>query len=155
MNFNKKGNVIPTGKNIIEYEEFLIFYSSHKINKTRRKLLSNFKDIVRLFKENSQNDFKVWVGGSFITTKDKPQDIDAVFFLNTNDYNKNIESIQFIYQNADFLKMDISFKNYHKNSEDTMNQYSIKELENIFCYDRISDDYNFDEKGYFEISINV
>jgi hypothetical protein len=82
--FNKSGLLVPDGKIISTLEtlhsEFVI-----KIPSDRRKQIF---DLYLKYNEDlkrccGQKALKQWVNGSFVTKKEKPEDIDVVTFLDT------------------------------------------------------------------------
>jgi hypothetical protein len=82
--FNKSGLLVPDGKIISTLEtlhkEFVI-----KIPSDRRKQIFDLylkynEDLIRCC---GQKALKQWIDGSFVTKKEKPEDIDVVTFLDT------------------------------------------------------------------------
>ena len=80
--------LFPAGfHNIIESNLLEIFVEPFDIQERRQYLIKRFKALLDRFREAGINA-EVWIDGSFATEKPEPGDIDAIFFINSEDVNQ-------------------------------------------------------------------
>jgi hypothetical protein len=81
-NYDIRGNLTPNEIIPMEWDDFVQYFVNEKTNSaTRQQLLSNFTAFIEQLQGTISPNFKIWVDGSFISTKINPRDIDAVFLL--------------------------------------------------------------------------
>jgi hypothetical protein len=81
-NYDIRGNLTPNEIIPMEWDDFVQHFVNDKQNSTtRQRLLSNFVVFIEQLQGTITPNFKIWVDGSFISTKLNPRDIDAVFLL--------------------------------------------------------------------------
>lgn len=96
INFDVYGHLKPYELIEMEWKDFEeTFVKAFEENEIRQKLYQTFQqyltDLVDLIGET----FYIWVGGSFVTTKEKPKDIDIVTFIPSDifeEYKKELKS---------------------------------------------------------------
>ncbi len=82
LTFDNKGYLKPYKVNEITKDEFFNFFVENLDNRDQRKyLFSHYLLYIDFIKRNFSEHFFQWVGGSFITDKSFPNDIDIVTFL--------------------------------------------------------------------------
>lgn len=83
--FLKPAQNLPTTLAIFE-QEFVVNFN----NRAKRQVLfDEFKRFFQAFFEATElNEVSLWVNGSFVTKKENPNDIDFVFFLDSELANK-------------------------------------------------------------------
>ena len=82
LNFDKNGFLIPHEKiesNIEIMKEY--FVDAFPKSQTRKTLFQNYEKYIADFRFEIFPHFEQWIGGSFISKKEKPNDIDFVTFL--------------------------------------------------------------------------
>ncbi len=151
MIFDFNGFLLPTEKIIIDYKYFNEYYSQLE---NRKKLLNSFNVIIKYLLENTEDIFYIWIGGSFVTRKEEPNDIDFTVFLTPKDYNNNLQDlIQNIYNLKDDIRLHADFKNFSPYSDYPETIVRINTIKNLFL-SRKSDEITDNEitKGFIEIS---
>ena len=73
-------NVLPLGRYLCTLDELRDRFVPEESDK-RKKIFAAFQFIIGLLKEAFGSVCEVWVGGSFVTSKEEPGDIDAVFVI--------------------------------------------------------------------------
>ena len=108
ITFDIYGNPQPEGVVNLSYNDFKeIFVADFDKSKTRLSIAKNYERYLIDFKSEITNNFKNWIGGSFITTKMNPNDIDVVsIFQYTDEINKKATII------LKFLSYGNSLENY-------------------------------------------
>ncbi len=86
LNFDSKGFLTPDTKLPSNWNELVLEFVSKFDKQTKRAaLFEEFKRYFRdLFDVLGIDEIEVWVDGSFATRKENPNDIDFVFFLDTD-----------------------------------------------------------------------
>ena len=78
IEFDARGNLYPPRLIEMSYVDFeQHFVQDIRGSETRQRLWVNFNDFIHNFQEKISPIFKIWVDGSFISTKLNPRDIDA------------------------------------------------------------------------------
>lgn len=148
---NDKGFLSPIERidiSLIDFEKFSNDFNSEQ----RNKLMEAFSQIIELFKSKCENQFNIWVKGSFTTKKKKPNDIDLIVFLNPEDKNNLENYISKIYQNSDKWNLDIEIKGIDLNQMDEEQQVLVNSIESL-CFNGRDKENNIIENcsGYFNI----
>lgn len=80
FNFDNNGNLLPYGKSTIDIGFFYSFFVANFDNSTTRKEIFNnyIRYIEDLFALLEFDSFTQYIGGSFLTNKQNPSDIDVV-----------------------------------------------------------------------------
>jgi hypothetical protein len=105
LTFNKSGLLVPDGK-IISTLEILQSEFVNKIPSDKRKEIfdSYLKYNDELKKTCGKNHLIQWIDGSFVTKKEKPEDIDIVTFLDTETIKKIGSKLDdFLSPNAEYV----------------------------------------------------
>lgn len=84
--FNEKG-YLPYGMYNMSFEEFESIFCKNRTEK-REKILKEYKKHLNEIK-NTGYYLDHWIGGSFITTKDNPNDIDNLTEFDGDKVDKN------------------------------------------------------------------
>lgn len=95
ITFDIYGNAQPNGVLKLSYNNFKdIFVLDFDDSKTRLTISKNYEKYLADFKKEINIAFKNWIGGSFISTKMNPNDIDVVnIFQYTDEINKNVQAL--------------------------------------------------------------
>jgi len=81
--FDQRGNLQPYDKIKLTLEEFKFFFVERFSENSRRNLIfESYQKFLIDFSENVSNNFVQWINGSFVTSKEFPNDIDFVTFVN-------------------------------------------------------------------------
>ena len=106
--FDIYGNPQPEGVINLHYNNFkATFVSDFDKSKTRFIILKNYEQYLKDFNLEITNIFKNWIGGSFISTKMNPNDIDVVTIFEYTDEINSKTSIL-----IKFLNYGNSLENY-------------------------------------------
>ena len=155
--FDKRGNLKPYGKIIIDYNQFRNdFVSSFNDNSSRIETFNNFENRLIELKSILSDTLTIWVDGSFITNKSNPNDIDYVIFIKYESYKKNEEVIKDKYLNRKLYeseKLDVYIVIiYPENNRlylDTL--YNTKYWFDFFTKTRFDSSEKRHSKGFIEI----
>ncbi|GAB4005118.1 hypothetical protein GCM10028808_04190 [Spirosoma migulaei] len=85
--FDERGNLKPyqvIEMTMVKFEE--VFSNGFPGPLTRQELLKSFRTLCKSIHQQVNNEFTIWVDGSFATQKLDPNDIDCVFFIGSTDY---------------------------------------------------------------------
>lgn len=125
MIFNFKGNYL-TPINAIESREkaFEDFFVNVIPDVNHRKVLYNdYKTFIQEFSKQITPNFEVWIGGSFTTKKEFPNDIDLVIFADYEIFQKKMNEFEMLLlnQKLENKRLDIHrvevYPENHKNYE--------------------------------------
>ncbi|WP_028526667.1 DUF6932 family protein [Runella limosa] len=76
MNFDAFGNLFPYEIIHIDRARFeKIFVDNFSISTSRRPIFNNYLAFIDVLKNNLQTPFYQWIDGSFVTSKQNPNDI--------------------------------------------------------------------------------
>ena len=82
INFNMRGNLIPSELIKCELDDFYMFFlHNFPESKTRKMILDSFTSFLDKFQKLFNTNIDAWIDGSFVTKKLDPKDIDVVFFI--------------------------------------------------------------------------
>lgn len=91
MNFDTFGNLLPYEIIHIDSTRFeTIFVDNFSISTSRRSIFNNYLAFTEVLKNNLQTPFYQWIDGSFVTSKQNPNDIDIVTFIPYLEYEKTL-----------------------------------------------------------------
>jgi hypothetical protein len=90
INFDARGNIKPHQKIEVSLETFRKnFVDDFAYDYQRRmEIFQNYKNFLPEFKQEITEDFIQWIGGSFVTKKKAPRDIDFVTLIDYKSYEK-------------------------------------------------------------------
>ncbi|NVK66087.1 MAG: hypothetical protein HWE22_15965 [Flavobacteriales bacterium] len=89
LEFDENGFLIPY--DIIEVS-FSCFQNEfiQKVNSNKRlELFQDFSHFLEFTSRFISQDFKLWIGGSFVTKKENPSDVDVLLFLNQVEFDNH------------------------------------------------------------------
>lgn len=99
VEFDVHGNLTPYEVIAMNVDDLEREFVAAVPDSERRGLLFNiFLTQLTHFRSSIDEEFWVWVGGSFITRKANPSDIDFVIFLDADCYNRHEEQTKFFRQ---------------------------------------------------------
>jgi hypothetical protein len=79
LSFDKHGNLVPYEISIINFETFQQFFVAQFEDSIARGILCElYVDFVKDFSAEFTPEFVHWIGGSFVTNKLSPNDIDVI-----------------------------------------------------------------------------
>jgi hypothetical protein len=99
VEFDVHGNLTPYEvimMNVDDVEQE--FVKAFPGSERRDLLFKTFLTQLNRFRSEIETEFWVWVGGSFITRKVNPSDLDFVIFLDVDCYNRHEEKTAFFRQ---------------------------------------------------------
>lgn len=90
LDFDEKGNLIPYGRSIVSIKYFYTFFvQNFKESETRKEIFRKYLNYtLELYSQLDMDIFFQYVGGSFVTNKENPKDIDIVNFIRISDLKK-------------------------------------------------------------------
>lgn len=92
LEFDAYGNLKPYEVILLNIDSFKEEFVTEFADSERRSLLFNtFLAELTDFKTIVNEEFWVWINGSFVTQKTNPSDIDFVIFLDAECYNRHEE----------------------------------------------------------------
>ncbi|MGO3114788.1 DUF6932 family protein [Enterococcus pseudoavium] len=166
MNFDSNGNSAP-GIHRIEYDELRTeFVANFPQSSTRSRNLDGLLSYLKIpfFADNKECFTRLWIDGSFTTSKETPNDIDGIIFVNPNvlGVEKTEELIKLFFSRIKaqgnifysdlYLVIDVDTLE----KPDGTNQYYLEYYQQMdyqfkywmgqFCFDR-----NRNPKGIFEL----
>ncbi|QKG55657.1 hypothetical protein GKZ68_02795 [Hymenobacter sp. BRD128] len=116
LNYDTSGNLLPYGITNLTADEFIEeFYinplNQNRLSTTRQRLSQrfiSFLEFIPLFLSHESHPlrFRLWMGGSFVSTKEHPSDIDVVLFLDAEVYHANEHNshrLPFLYENCKMM----------------------------------------------------
>ena len=142
IEFNENG-LLPAGILNYTYDDFLTqFLENFPESNTRLNILKDFRTLIRAVSQISLPEY-IWVDGSFVTSKQNPNDIDFCYFLDyknlTDDIFNNITSI--FNENRGNLKCDPYIAFHIPNSPQNAEEIRIVNNRNYwrgqFGFDRL------------------
>ena len=156
--FEETGNLEP-GEHAFDIYEFEREFVSNPIfsaSTTRERIFNNFNELLDTIAENGMSNCisKIWIDGSYCTTKINPNDIDIIIFYDCAAFNKkNLE--HFIDLNKTKLKhskkIHIMCINDFSNCVD-YNESDTRKRTDQLINNRIKNYFKFDlknnEKGF-------
>lgn len=90
MEFDQYGLIQPDRRHKISSEKFKeAFVDSFSNSETRSQIYSNYLNFTDSFSKEVTSSFAQWIGGSFTTQKENPNDIDVLTILSKSDYERN------------------------------------------------------------------
>lgn len=89
--------VLPLGRYLATLDEIEAKFAP-STDQNRREIFHEFEKMLELTRSLFGSVCSVWIGGSFITSKEAPNDIDVVFLVHEEAYDnaKNTEAGQFL-----------------------------------------------------------
>lgn len=81
-------SILPSGFTIMRLNEFENWVeSSFGGSEYKQSLLNNFKEVIRKI-QSFGFSFEIWIGGSYLTEKPEPEDIDMLIVISRRLVNK-------------------------------------------------------------------
>lgn len=77
---DSKYEVLPLGRYLVTFDEIEDAYVTG-LSAKRQEIWNAFRNCIGLIRSAVGSLAEVWIGGSFITSKEEPRDIDAVFLF--------------------------------------------------------------------------
>lgn len=160
FSFDIRGNLQPSEKHTISRMEFEeVFVNSFNEPTTRTKLYEYFTMYNDEFQLEITDSYAQWIGGSFVTTKENPIDLDFVNIIDADVYFKNEKIINSKFRSR-ALKLEKGLDayfltNYNKGDS----KYAIFHSDSLYWYnlftktkkDRRSRQFR---KGFIELIYN-
>ncbi|WP_169704570.1 DUF6932 family protein [Runella slithyformis] len=95
MTFDNLGNLFPyeiIKTDLTTFEQ--LFVANFPLSETRRMIFENYRQMIDDFKSQIGDSFYQWIGGSFVSTKNNPHDIDVVTFLDHQIYDIQSQALR-------------------------------------------------------------
>ena len=161
LNFDIRGNLYPATIVTIEWADFVqCFVTDFPDSITRKRLSTNFIEFINRIQQNfNQEEFKVWIDGSFVSQKLDPRDIDAVFMLDFKvcERYKSVLDNQFFIKELKFSKgLDLYYScEYPTNHK----RHFLSHLNHLYWQDvygstRKDDNDRQHSKGFIELKFD-
>ncbi len=154
LSFDKHGNLVPYEISIISFEDFRQFFvMQFEYSIARGILYELYVDFVKDFSSEFTPEFVHWIGGSFVTNKISPNDIDVVTLVEiTEQLNLRIDILQ------KFTTKGYSKQNYNIDSY-LIPVYDVRDSRYAYTRDSVqywkdwfSHDRNKEEKGLIQLN---
>lgn len=84
--------ILPHGRYLTTFDEINASFVPVG-NSARETIWTEFINATEFYRETIGEIFSVWIGGSFITSKDNPSDIDVTYLIKSDVFNKAIHDI--------------------------------------------------------------
>jgi hypothetical protein len=82
LTFDQRGNLLPYKKIKLELDEFRFLFVEKFNNSRRNQIFKSYQKFLFDFSTVVSGNFVQWIDGSFVTSKEHPNDIDFVTFIN-------------------------------------------------------------------------
>ncbi len=155
MNFDKYGFIKPYQKLEVSFHEFYIeFVESFPISNTRFHLFEKLSQFLKDFKQRINDDFILWVDGSFVSQKLNPKDIDIVLFVEYTIFDKYFRVFDGLHNYGKSIGIDAYFiRNYPENHlRHFVTHLDILYWKDIYGYTKPNELGTRFPKGFIEIS---
>jgi len=91
MQFDPRGYLTPYERIPVQWDAFVeTFVEGFPESTTRPEIWRNFLEYLEEVRRLKPKSLKVWIDGSFVTTKINPNDVDAVFFLDSETFRRTL-----------------------------------------------------------------
>jgi hypothetical protein len=96
VGFDMRGNLKPDEKIRLTFDEFLQMFVNpfRHSDSSRMKIFSDYQNFLNDFKALVSEGFVQWVNGSFVSTKQNPNDIDFVTLIDFRVYEEKEQLIE-------------------------------------------------------------
>lgn len=95
LTFDQRGNLFPYKNIKLDLDAFrFLFVEKFSENEHRKKIFENYLKFVDDFSKQISSNFIQWIDGSFVSSKDYPNDIDFVTFISNEVFQANEQLIQ-------------------------------------------------------------
>lgn len=91
IDIGAENKVLPHGRYLTTFEEIKSKYDTAN-DSNRLTIIEELEKLVVLARHLFGTVASIWIGGSYITSKPSPQDIDVVFLVTDEAYKKAIQS---------------------------------------------------------------
>ena len=158
MNFDKNGFLTPYQPIVNDLGGF---QTNFAFNEHRFSIFDHYLELIERIKALSINTFEHWLNGSFVSKKEKPNDLDILMFISVDDfflYEKALAILRQEYKNKHLdlfyiIKRDETDANFNLFQSDYVEWLHLfsKTRRNLRTGIRnnkgfIQINYNFDEK---------
>ncbi|MEO6038309.1 MAG: hypothetical protein ABIQ93_07850 [Saprospiraceae bacterium] len=144
LTFDEFGHLIadqPIESDLAEVEAVFVF------NEKRRLIFADLLAFLEELTAMGIGDFQVWIDGSFVTKKVNPKDMDCVFFLNYQVFDKNESRLRQI-RNDYKLAIDSYFIPIFPENHPHFNHYNLDRVDWLFLFSR---DRQRRKKGFLQL----
>ena len=94
LKFDTRGLLQPGGPHLVPWNQFVqVFVTDYPGESNRHRLFAEFEHYSRRFQAEITNSYAQWIGGSFISKRYNPRDIDFVTILDASIYEANADII--------------------------------------------------------------
>jgi hypothetical protein len=129
MQFDEFGNLIPY--KIIEID-LGTFEQKFVWNEHRKMLFDEYVNLIVELKNLGINNFFQWINGSFVTQKEKPNDIDIVTFIDFRLHEQKHQALQDLKRK--FENLDTYYVKIYPQNHKLHKIYEIDRKEWIFQF---------------------
>lgn len=152
LNFDEKGCLKPYS---IIKTDLTTFRETFVFNEHRLALFDNYESFNVELQNLTSCPLIQWIGGSFVTLKESPKDIDTVTFIPFDIYNakeKQMEKLRTFYRNNG---IDCFFEYFYPNSHRKYQDYISNRIywQRLYCkYPVQNQAVRWLPKGFLEIN---
>lgn len=160
LNYDIRGNLESNEIIPMEWDNFVQHFITDRPNsRTRQDLLANFTAFLLQLHSTISPNFKIWIDGSFISTKINPNDIDAVFLLPFEIYErkKSVLDNQIFIKNLKYSKgLDLYyFADYPENHKRYFLNHHFKIYwQDVYGHTRPDNNKQQFSKGFIQLIID-
>lgn len=162
LNYDIRGNLHPATITHLEWTDFVQYFVTDFTDSTNRKrLLENFTTFIKHLQENFiQEEFKVWIDGSFVSKKIEPRDIDAVFLLDfkvCERYKSVLDSTFFIKEIKFSKGLDLYYSAEYPTNHKRHFLSHLNHLywQDVYGHTRLDANNNQHSKGFIELKFDT
>lgn len=154
LNFDKKGCLKPYS---IIKTDLTTFRETFVFNEHRLALFDNYESFNVELQNLTSCPLIQWIGGSFVTLKESPKDIDTVTFIPFDIFDKNRKELRKFEERCKKNKMDSFFERIYPKNHKQYQDYISNTIywQRLYCkYPVQNQAVRWLSKGFLEIIFN-
>lgn len=158
MNFDSNGFLTPYQPII---SDLLSFETNFVYNQSRTLIFEHYLELIKDLKLLPIQVFEHWLNGSFVSKKEKPNDLDILMFIGADDFFLHEKSFSALRQHYKHKQLDLFYIIKREATDTNFNLYQSDYVEWLHLFSKtrrnlhtgvrnnkgfIQINYNFDEK---------
>jgi hypothetical protein len=154
LSFDRYGNLVPYEISIIRFETFRQFFVKQFEHSIARGVLYElYLEFVKDFGAEFTPEFVHWIGGSFVTQKLNPNDIDVVTLVEVSEtFDINAPNVK-KFTTKGYSKENYAVDSYMIPVYDTQDiKYFITQEAVIYWKNWLSHDREYRKKGFIQLN---
>ncbi len=146
LQFDEFGFLLPIGVTPASLHTVGYYFGTQ--NKHRKKIWGECVNFLTVITEESIPVKSIWIDGSFVTTIDKPNDIDIVIFVSKSYLDYRFQFLNSVSQR--FVNLDVKWVPFYGNPD--LLKKAIDELEELKWFTLFSSSRRGKEKGFLRLT---